>query len=255
MRALAFHRSGGRVREACFRERSSLPIGAACLVANGIREVIAGIMSAPVSARLLEPVIPAPAAWSAIARDAVMYRMRGTVTDAAIVLRPRDAAAIAVAAFGERVASLGLQRPLSPIERDVLDRTAATLAGSLTALCGTRESFESVGSIVGFETFFEILLERPIEARIGIAIARDPLPEAHGLLDIADIGEVALFPALHLDLAAVEAATLGRLEVGAFLPFGPSGSSARLALDGCTLARGVCGVANGRYCLAVQGAG
>ncbi|HEY6325785.1 MAG TPA: hypothetical protein VIW73_04615, partial [Candidatus Cybelea sp.] len=93
--------SGKRVRETRFERRSSLPASAACVVANGIRETLTALLGSPVTLRLFEPVMPDPDAWDAIARDATMYRVRGSVADAAIVLRAADAIAFASAVFGE----------------------------------------------------------------------------------------------------------------------------------------------------------
>jgi hypothetical protein len=79
---------GGRyVRRAVLEPRSLLPVSAACLVANGVRERLAEILATDVSLRLLEPRLPDPDAWHAIARDATCYRVRGPLADAAVVLR------------------------------------------------------------------------------------------------------------------------------------------------------------------------
>jgi hypothetical protein len=245
---------GLRVRGARFEERSSLPVSAACVVAGGMRETLASILGVAIAVRLLEPVIPSPEAWSAIARGALLYRFRGSVADAAIVLRPADAAALAGAAFGERTAP-ALERELSPLERDVLDRTVAAIAGTLNAVCGTRERevIERVHAIGGFVTYFEIVLEQSVEARIGIALSRDPAPEPHGKLEIDDLGDISLAPAVCIDLDGIEAAALARLAVGAILPISPSRRFyGRLRVGGRTLARGTCGIRNGRYALAIE---
>ncbi|MBV8490591.1 MAG: hypothetical protein JO199_08680, partial [Candidatus Eremiobacteraeota bacterium] len=106
MRSLAFERTGARVggrtiRRARFERRSMLPVGAACLVAASVRESLASAWGRATVVRLFEPAIPSPSAWEAIASGAAIYRVRGDACDAAIVLRPPDAAALAAAAFGE----------------------------------------------------------------------------------------------------------------------------------------------------------
>lgn len=256
MRVLAFDpasQHGRRIREARFRERSTLPIAAACLVASGVREALAAILTAPVAVRLLEPVIPSPQAWPAIARGAALYRIGGSASDAVIVLRAADAAALAAAVFGERAGDASLQRPLSPIEGDVLDRTVASVVGAFAAVCGERESFERVQSVCGCVTYFEMLVEEAVEARIGVALSRDPAPERHGTLGVGDLGGLPFEPTVRIELAAASAADVARLTVGAVLPLAPSrGLSARLALGERTLARGTCGVRGGRYALAIE---
>lgn len=245
----------GNVGAARFAERSSLPLSAACLVASAVRETLSSIVNAPVSARLLEPVIPSPHAWAAIARGASLYRFRGSIADAAIVLRPPDAAALAAAVFGERIPDAP-SRPLSPIERDVLDRTAVAIAGALNAVCGQRERepLERVATVSGYVSYFEIVVEQALDARIGIALSADPAPAPHGALEIGDLGGVTLAPAVHLDVGDVEAAALARLRPGTLLPLSSNrGFRGRLMLGGCTLARGTCGTSDGRFAFAVEG--
>jgi hypothetical protein len=260
MKSLTFGFSGilhdaVRVRGARFEERSSLPVSAACVVASGVRETLASMLSVPIVVRLLEPVIPSPEGWSAIARGATLYRFRGSVADAAIVLRPGDAHALAIAAFGERPAGSAPERDLSPLERDILDRTVAAIAGTLNPVCGARERevLERVPTICGFETYFEIVLEQSVEARIGIALSRDPTPEPHGRLEIEDLGDIPLVPAVCVDLTRIEAGALAKLAIGAVVPIPPSTEfRGRLQVAGQTLARGTCGIRNGRYALAIE---
>ena len=255
MKVLDFEPSTGRrVREARLVERSLLPLSAACLVASAVREALAAIVNAPIAARLLEPVIPSAPAWAAIARGAALYRIRGSVADAAIVLRPADAAAIAAAVFGERaVEPTPSQRPLSPIERDVLDRAAGAIAATLSAVCGSREreSLERIATISGYVSYFEIALEQAVDARIGIALSPDPAPEPHGTLDLADLGDVELSPAVRIELEPADAAALANLRVGAMLALPPN-FRGRLTLSDRTVARGVCGLTAGRFAFAVE---
>ena len=79
--------SGRRLKEVRFESRSSSADSAACVVANGVRETLSSLLGLPVSMRLFEPSIPAPQAWPANLREARLYRVRGNITDAAIVLR------------------------------------------------------------------------------------------------------------------------------------------------------------------------
>ncbi len=245
--------SGKRVREARFERRSSLPASAACVVANGIRETLSALLGTPVTLRLFEPVIPDPRAWDAIARNATIYRVRGSVADAAIVLRAHDAVALASGIFGEPAASGA--RTLSPIERDVIDRAATAIAGNLIAVCGAREgsAIEGVSAIDRCVTFFEMSMERPVEARIGIALSRDPVPEPHGGLDLAHLADVRVSAVAAIDLGTAPAAAVGEIAVGTMLPIRPEAlGRCTLATAGRRLARGVCGVRNGRYAIAAR---
>ena len=181
------------IRKPVFRPRSALPSSAACIVANGVRETLTSIFSSPVEMRVFEPSIPAPPAWPAIVKDAVLYRVRGSIADAAIVLRSADALSLVAALFGEGL-PVDPRRELSPIERDVLDRTVNAIAAHLGSVCGNRESrcVERVGTIEGYATYFELLVEEPVAARIGIALSRDPSPGPRGCVEIGHLAAVPI---------------------------------------------------------------
>jgi hypothetical protein len=261
MKYLALSRSsanaaGRRIREVCFEDRSSLPVSAACVVASGARETLGALLASPVNLRLFEPVLPSPDAWCAILNGATLYRYRGSVADAAIVLRPRDALALARAAFGEVGGDDPAgDAPLAPLESDVLARVSAAIGASLAAVCGPREGavVERVAEIGAYTTFFELLLDRPVKASIGVAVSRDPAPEPRGALDLADLEQVPLSVEVCVDIGTFPASTVMALQPGSLLPAAPGPLRGRLRTGGRTLAYGNCGVRHGCYALAVEG--
>ena len=245
MTVLGFERrseilGGKRVRRACFERRSSLPVSAACLVANSVRETLGALLATPVHLRLLEPVLPDPQAWQTIAAEAQLFAVRGPVCDAAFVLRPQDALALAGSAFGEHAGSM---RPLSALEQEVLARALRGLAGSLAPLCGRELSpLERILDIRGFVTYFELLLERPAAARIGIALSRDPLARGSGTLQIEDLLDVELEVSVHFARGTLPAAAFLDLRPGSDVPMKTRvGEPGLLQAGGAVLARGECG--------------
>ena len=84
--------NGRRVRASRFEKRSLLPVSAACVVANGVRQTLGELLGATVAVRLLEPVLPAREAWSQICAGAIVFAISGESSDAALVLRADDAA-------------------------------------------------------------------------------------------------------------------------------------------------------------------
>jgi hypothetical protein len=248
--------NGRRVRQARFEARSSLPASAACVVANGVRETLTSLLGS-VTLRLFEPVIPDPNAWQAITRDAILYRVRGSVADGAVILRSCDAIELVSAVFSEPASRFAVERMLSPIELDVIDRIARAIAANLAAVCGARDASppERVAEIRGFVTFFELLLEKPAQARVGIALSRDPSPEPSGCVEFGHLAGVRVAAAVTLDLGTARAAAVTRLAAGAILPI-RAGDLRRCALisHGRRLARGICGIRNGRYAFAVHAA-
>lgn len=254
MKSLLFETIGtSRVRPARFARRSYLPLSAACMVAASMREAIAAILGCAAGVRLLEPVVPSVDAWLTIARGSLIYRARGVAADAAIVLRPADAAAIAAAVFGEVQLDGAAPRELSVLERDVLDRVAAAIAPSLQSVCGTRERepLERMHTLAAFATYFEVLLEQPFDARIGVALSRDPLPEARGRLTVEALAEVTLRAAARIDVTTLRGREIATLAGGEVLTMPPGKPRARLIVEGRTLARGTCGLRGGRFAFAL----
>ena len=258
MNVLEFPHNGTRVRGARFRERSLLPAAAACVVATAIRERLAALFGVPVIVRLLEPQIPTAAAWKAILCDATLYRFRGSASDAAIVLRPADATAFASAAFGEMLARPVRARKLSALERVALDRLVAAIAGTLGSVCGERDphgsQVEPVDSLDRAVTYFELSLEQPVEARVGVALSRDPAPESQGGIGQDAVGILPLRVVAMLELGKVAAGAVAALAPGQVLPI-PMSSECRgsLRIGGRPFARGFCGVTGDRYALEIEG--
>jgi len=166
---------GCNVRRARFERRSSLPLSAACVVANGIRETLGMLIGQPVRVHLLEPLVPDPAAWAIVTSGARLYQVRGTLNDAAFILRRTDALTLVRTVFGEGGGAD--TQELSPIEEEVLRRLLRSLAATLTPVCGNAQ--ESVGlrsAAATFLTFFEVFVEEPATLRLGIALARETPP-------------------------------------------------------------------------------
>ena len=188
----------------------------------------------------------------------MLYRYRGTVADAAIVLRPRDALALARAAFGEvGDDETAGDAQLSALESDVLARVVSAIGASLPAVCGVREgaAIERVDDIGAYTTFFELLLDRPVQASIGVAVSRDPTPEPRGALDLADLEQVQVPLEVCVDIGTFAASAVMALQPGSLLAAAPGPLRGRLRAGGRTLAYGTCGVRHGWYALAVEGKG
>ncbi|MBV8154410.1 MAG: FliM/FliN family flagellar motor switch protein [Candidatus Eremiobacteraeota bacterium] len=253
--ASAAERNGHRtVRRAAFDDRSSLPIAAACVVAGGIRERLGAMLGAPVSLHVLEPRIPSARAWHVIVRAAWIYAVRGSVSDAAIVLRPDDALAMAAAAFGEEPDAS--ERALSAIESEVLERTVAALAGTLGAVCGEmRDARRGDAAAIGsFSAYFEVAVERPVLARIGVAVAREPEPEPRTALTLDDLAAVPLAVSAGIEVGTIAASRAAALAVGDVVPILPSRAPRGiLRIGGRRLAAGTCGARNGCYALQIEG--
>lgn len=245
--------SNGTLR---FEERSCLPLNAACLVAGTVRERLSTLLGVPVALCVFEPEIPSAQAWDAIGRAAFVYSVRGNVADAAIVLRQRDAKAVVAAAFGEAPDARAGEAPLSPLERDVLERVATALAGTLVSLCGEQREATAAGSAAmlrGFAAYLELAVEQPVSARIGIAVSRDLAPEAIPALLLEDLAELPLEASVAFDLQELPARRLAALAPGDVVPITRPGTvRGSLRIAGRTLAVGICGARDGRYAFEIE---
>ena len=256
MRTLAFEdgalAADRRIRSVRFEERSTLPVAAACILANGVRETLANLFAAPVELRLLAPLIPSVQGWQAVTRDASLYRMSGARGDAAIVLRPASRLALAAAAFGECALA---ERALSHVEETVLERIVGALAPNVSAICGRPAEtlgWERTCGISGFRTYFELLIERPVEARIGVALARDPAPEPPRALAVEELDDVALDVRVRTEGVLAPAHELAGIELGDIVPITvQTGLTAVATVAGRVIGRGECGVRGNRLALAI----
>lgn len=244
--------NGRRVRRSLFESRSSLPVSAACVVANAVRETLSALLATPLSVRLLEPVIPCAVAWGAIGADAQLYGVRGPLADAALILRAGDALTLAAAAFGE---SPGDARELSALEKEVVSRGLAALGACLTSVCG-REAAPSdqVLDVSRYVTYFEVLVERPVELRVGVALSRDPVVRGSSRLGIEDLMDVEIEVAAEFARGTIDGSAFLDLHAGVNVPLKTRiGEPALLAASGLTLARGECGMLGERNALIVKG--
>ena len=242
-------------RRFSFEERSWLPLSAACLVAGGIRETLGALLGMQLQTQLFEPGVPRVDGWKVIAHDAIIYRWRGSISDAAIVLRLPDATALAAAAFGERALPAADSRALSPLECDVVDRVVAAIARTLVPVCGSCEceSLERIASIADYRTYFEIVISAPVEARIGIALSNDPPPQPAGNITMNALGDVVLALDALLDVARVPIHSIATLRSGDVVPVRPPGRT-RFVIAGRTLCTGMTGVRGGRYAVSMDAA-
>lgn len=259
MRILAFERASEldgarRVRRAVFERRSSMAISAACVIANGVRETLGALLAQPVALRLLEPVIPDAAGWETIASGAQVFAVRGSACDAAFVLRPAEALGLAACAFGE---SPDETRPLSAVEQEVLVRALRSLAGTLAPVCGRDlGALERISGVQGYATYFELLVERPHPARIGIALSIDPCSQGTATLRLEDLLDVEVELSVEFARGALAAAAFLDLRPGTDVPMTTRiGEAGRLRLGGAVLARGECGALGERSALLVATSG
>ncbi len=253
MNALCFERKAvlhgsRRVRNACFRQRSFLPVSAACVVANTIRERL-GALLGTVRVRLLEPVVPDAAGWTALLAQGHLHRVRGALAQAAFVLRPADATALACGAFGVPCPQ---PRALSPMETQVVRRALDACTPALASVCGRDAGVVEGAEREAFATYFELIVEGAAQFRLGVALAAEPREAVGATLGLDDLADVEIELSVQVARGDIPARALLDLRPGVRLPMMTRvGDPGLLMLAGGVLARGACGTMAERHAMVV----
>jgi hypothetical protein len=246
----------GRVmRRHVFRPRSGLPLAAACVVANGVREQLSQLLAAELDVELIEPAIPGPDQRRILVAGATIVRVRGRVCDGFIIVRPSDARRLVALAFGE--SERPERDPLSEIERTTFERIIAALVPLCNSLCGTlgpsmRENNERAACDMA--TYFEVRTSPPVDVAIGFGLACDPVEEIGERLTLDALRDVELAGVVEFGGGRVGIPAFSRLAVGTTLALdSPLGALGTLRFGDVVFARGTCGSVEGRSAIVLDG--
>jgi flagellar motor switch/type III secretory pathway protein FliN len=243
------------VRRARFVPRASIPLGAACLVANGLRETLRELFGERCELTIGEPAAIGPDAWDTLSREAHCFLTCGRQTDIVLVVPNGHARTLVLRAFGEGE-PLGAPT-LSALERHAVERIAARCAAAFDPLCAERRgpSQRVDGRTVpACVAYFDVRVQLPVALEIGIGIVRE----------LPDQGPTGAFSAAHLAHVPVELRAefaSGTIDVATLLRLAPGdvvrlesqvGAVASLKIGGRAFASGTAGVAGGRYSCEVR---
>ncbi len=244
---------GRSLRRAAFHARSELPLSAACLIGNGVRQELARLLAIELETEVTEPALPDAAARAVLLADAIAYRVSGQRGDAFVMVRARDARRLVAAAFGERERPDGVA--LSAIERTTLERLIGALVPLCATLCGTVRAWEPESRARladAARTYFEVRVVSGVEAALGFALATDPAPSIGEPLGIDDVAAIEIECSVEFARGSVGAAAFARLEPGAVLHLDTRlGAPGILRVAGVPLALGTCGAREGRASFAL----
>lgn len=244
----------GRVlRAPAFVPRSTLPLSAACVVANGVREHLSRSLATDLEVRLIEPAIPGAPERSLLVAGATVLRVRGGLCDGFVIVRPADARRLVALAFGETERREGA--PLSAIERVTLDRVLLGLAPLCNSLCGTlgavtREPPERAEAEL--VTYFEVRTTGREPLAIGFGLARDPAEDVSDCIPLEALADVELRGRVEVGAGRVGAAVFAGIAPDATLLLDAAlDDSGVLRFGDVVFARGTCGVSGGRAALRI----
>lgn len=245
---------GRIVRRPTFVPRSTLPLSAACLVANGVRETLARLLAREIDVDLIEPAMPRGNERRMLLEGALISRVRGRLCDGFVIVRAADARRIVALAFGESGRPSDVA--LSDIERTTVERVLAALVPLCNALCGTlgpvtRESSERAACDLA--TYFEVRTTGAVRIAVGFAITRDPAEDVGAPLELDDLGDVEIEGCVELGTGTLGVPAFSRLATGATLVLEATlGTLGTLRFGDVTFARGTCGVSDGRSVISIE---
>jgi len=252
---LAFERARAGVRSAQFVPRPSLPVDAACVVANGVREALRALLGEGCMVTIGEPVALDAAAWRSLVHDALLFATPGRATDVVFVLAARDARRLVAAAFGEEGGAE--DGSWSALEAGAIERIVARCANACEALCVERRgptSTVDAARLPRSVAYFDVRVTAPVAVTLGVGILRD-LPEAPpaATLTPATLGGIAVDVRVVLGRGALPVPRLLELRLGSVVPLSTKvEGEGELNVAGQRIGFGICGQRHGRAAFEVR---
>jgi flagellar motor switch/type III secretory pathway protein FliN len=252
---LAFEPPRDRIRRIRFVPRPNVPIDAACVVANGMREALRTLLGAACALTIGEPVALDAAAWRTLANGALLFATPGLATDVVFVLAARDARRLVQAAFGEELGSA--DDTWSALEAGAIERIVARCATACDALCVERRGPTAAADPARLPrpvAYFDVRIAAPIELTIGVGLARELAePAPARTISLAVLGDVAVEVRAVVGYGAIPAPSLLALQTGTVVPLRTKvAGQGELKLAGQRIAFGTCGVRHSRPAFEVR---
>lgn len=243
------------VRRATFIPRSTIPLGAACLVANGLRETLRELFGERCELAIGEPAAIGRDAWDTLSRGAHCFVTHGRQTDIVLVVSNEHARALVLRAFGEGepMDAAGL----STLELHAVERIAARCAAAFDPLCAERRGpaqLVRADAIPACVAYFDVRVRLPVAFELGIGIVRElPDPGPAGVFPADLLGHVPVDIRAEFATGSIDVATLLRLAPGDVVRLETKvGTPAALKIAHRSFASGIAGVSAGRYSIELQ---
>ena len=227
-----------------FARRSSIPVGAACVVASGIRETLRELFGERCDVTIGEPQPVSGDAWRELTRSAHCYLTPGRQTDIVLVIARDDARTLVSHALGEDDATG--YGACSVLELHAIERIASRCAAAFDPLCAERRGPPRAlkpGEIPSCVAFFDVRMQAPITISLGVGIVRDlPDPGPSGTLRANALNGVPLEIRAEFASGTIDSSAFLGLRVGDLVRMDTKvGSVGALNCAGQRIAAGACG--------------
>jgi len=232
---LAFTAPTRGVRRARFVRRCSIPLEAACLVANGVRETLRELFGERCELELGEPAALDAATWTQLAREACLFLMRGRQTDVVLVLPQRDARRLVRRAFGEIEAAP--DEACSALELHALERIAGRCAPACEPLCAERVGPPraiAAHEVPACVAYVDVRVAAPVPLLLGVGIVRElPDPGPSGALTADALASVTVEARIEFARGSLDAADFVKIRPGSIVKLDTKvGAPACLNIEG-----------------------
>lgn len=248
--ALRFDRDGNPR----FESATNVRLDTVCTVANSVRDHLSRLLDSAISLDLFEPTFVPLGSQPALFARAHVFLAHARRSDLLVVFRERDARRLTACAFREDLAKIG-DRELSALEEQVLERLGRDLASLCAPLCGEVTSYGSAdGPVELYEcaTYFELRIGSPLDAVIGLGLAKDPAPPSEVKVAPAALRPVPIEVVARVARTRMSARSLAALRCGSVVPFETAlEEPATLLAGGVAVAKGTCGVRRDRLAFSV----
>jgi hypothetical protein len=240
------------VREAQFERITDLQLSTVCLAANRARDQLSLLLGRELTLDVFAPALVRTGNARVLFDDGVFYVAEGSICDAYVVFRDRDARRLAASAFGEDPAPATGSGPLddscglSALEERALGRIADEVVRLCGPFCGevrhtTRGSLEV--DPPACVTYFELRIGAPVDAVIGIGLSKDPGPAFGATIDRSMLEPIGLDVRAEFAVARIDAQSVSRWSVGTTVRLDTKiGAPTTLKVGGFVIASGDCGI-------------
>ena len=252
---LEFAPAQAGVRRARFVPRPHVPVDAACVVANGVREALRTLLGDACRVTMGDPVAIDAPAWRQLTDESLTFATPGRATDVIFAIARTDAHALVRAAFGEDAAPP--DAACTDLEAGAIERIVSRCANAVEALCVERRGPTAridPARLARPAAVFDVRVAAPVPFSLMVGVSRElPEPAPVATLSPGTLVQVRVPVRVVLGRGSLPAPCFLNLRVGSIVSLDTKvAGDGELNLAGQGIAFGTCGVRHGRTAFQVR---